>query len=229
MGVRTVILEELLHDIQKVAPTPPGPIASFEVTGLTVQDIVILASSTSEGYSAGDFTVLSSSSIGDVVGEKDTLTLGQYQYVYVNSNNFKLRIDPNFWLTNLNIKIWKGKPDIPFSSVGANSGNVTLPKNTPVPATTTTAVTTAKNIANARTNRTKLTIYNDSNGTLLVKYGGTVKNESGGWDDKIKPYTIFEFPGPGTPPDTSISGIWIAPSSGTLTGNCTVCECVSSN
>ena len=223
-----MILEELLHDIQKVAPSPPGPIASFEVTGLTVQDLVLLVTSTGEGYSAGSFTVLHPSELGDIVGEQDTLTLGQYQYIYVNANNFKIRIDPNFWLTNLNLKIWKGKPDMPFSSTNGSVGSVSLPKSTPVTPTTTTASTTPGNITTARTNRTKLTIYNESNGVLLVKYGGTVTNAAGGWDDKIQPNTIYEFPGPGTPPDTAISGLWVAPSSGTLSGNCTVCECVSS-
>lgn len=222
-----MILEEQLHDIQKVAPSPPGPIASFEILDLTNQDIVILASSTSEGYSAGNFTALYPSNNGDIVGEQDTLTLGQYQYFYINSNNFKIRIDPSFWLTNLNIKIWKGKPDMPFSPIGGSVGTVGLPKNTPVTPTTTTAVNTAGNITDARTNRTKLTIYNESNGVLLVKYGGTVTNASGGWDDKIQPKTIYEFPGPGTPPDSAISGMWISPNGGTLSGNCTVCECVS--
>jgi len=222
-----VILEELLHDIQKVAPTPPGPIASFEISGLTNQDIVILASSTSEGYSAGNLTALYSSPLGEVVGEQEVLTLGQYQYFHINANSFKLRIDPNFWLANLNIKIWKGKPDMPFSSTGGSVGSVSLPKSTPVAPTTTPTSDTAANITTARTNRTKLTIYNESNGVLLVKYGGTASNTNGGWDDKIQPNTIYEFPGPGTPPDTAISGLWITPSSGSLSGNCTVTECVS--
>lgn len=226
-----MILEQLLHDIQKVAPTPPGPIASFEVPSLTVQDLVILASSTSEGYSAGNFTVLYSSSLGDVVGEQDTLTLGQYQYIYVNSNNFKIRIDPNFWLTNLNIKIWKGKPDMPFSPIG--SVNLSFPKAATIPSPTfTPASATAVSIANSRTGRCKLIIYNQSNGTMFIRYAatGTGTNataSNGGWDEQVAPNTAFEYPGPALPPESAINAIWVAPGGATLTGSCTVTEAVS--
>jgi hypothetical protein len=192
---------------------------------------VILASSTSEGYSAGNFTVLYSSPLGDVVGEQDTLTLGQYQYVYVNSSNFKIRIDPNFWLTNLNIKIWKGKPDMPFSSLG--SVNLSFPKvGTVPPPTFTAASATAVNIAVARQNRCKLSIYNQSNGTMFVRYaamgaGASATANNGGWDEQIAPNTVFEFYGPALPPESAINAIWVVPQGVTLTSGCTVTEAVS--
>lgn len=112
---------------------------------------------------------------------------------------------------------------MPFTNIPAATINQ---RGTPTTPTTTNATITAATISTAK-DRLMLTIFNESNGTLLIKYGGTAANTAGSFDMKIFPNTIYEFPAPTLPPNTAISGIWIAPSGAgvTLSGSCTVFEC----
>ena len=121
---------------------------------------------------------------------------------------------------------------MPFSPVSPNIPNYPRAASVPTPTNTAASATAALLVA-ARAGRSKLTFYNDSNGTLYIRYGvvgtgTTATAANGGWDDRIAPYTIYEYPDPGLPPETAINGIWVAPSGATLTGSCTVTEAVNS-
>ncbi|OKH39082.1 hypothetical protein NIES2119_08100 [[Phormidium ambiguum] IAM M-71] len=113
---------------------------------------------------------------------------------------------------------------MPFTNIPAAT-TTNNQRGTVSPPTTTQASITAANIATAK-DRLMLTIFNESNGTLLIKYGGTAANTAGSFDLKIYANTIYEFPGPTLPPNTAISGLWLNPATGTLTGNCIVFETI---
>lgn len=111
---------------------------------------------------------------------------------------------------------------MPFSVIPSNS-LINLQRATSPTSANIAASATSVSLVTAK-ERTTLTFFNESNGALLVKYGATAANTPGGWDVKIFPNTIYEFPASVLPPNSAISGIWLNPSSGTLTGSCTVSE-----
>lgn len=114
---------------------------------------------------------------------------------------------------------------MPQSPISPTSGSrISIPQ-TPI---NTAAANTATLVAPALPGRNKLTIYNQSNSEMRVRYaavgaGTSATTAAGGYDEIIAPGYLFEYPGIDFP-ETAINAIWIPPSGGTVSGSCTVTQ-----
>ena len=226
-----ILLEELIYEShilgQVTAEGDNIPIPSFVIPNLSDFALVINSSSDddTEAYSAGKFTITYPSEQGEVLGNESYLYLGEYQAFLVDgmAESFSLKVDVSYWLKDVRLKIWKGKETMPQSPISPTSGSRTSIPQTPI---TTAAANTATQIAPALVGRNKLTIHNEANAPMRIRYAAVGTGTSATatvYDEIIASGYLFEYPATDFP-ETAINAIWIPASGVTLSGNCTVTQ-----
>ncbi|WP_249070331.1 hypothetical protein [Argonema antarcticum] len=151
--------------------------------------------------------------------------LGRSQLIQVPlTEPYNLLISAPAWLPDLNIKIWEviNVPQYPIFPVSTSRTSI------PQTPSTVTASITAVQIAAARPGRNRLTVYNNSNAHIYIRYAATGAGTSatasaGGYDDLVAAGNVFEYPNIDFP-ETAINAIWVVPGGGAISGSATISE-----